>query len=78
MPYLADVSIVDRIIIGYRCVIRRFAEAAAVVAALTEAGIAPDRFRPAVEGANAASTTSFEIDLNEAQKLSLIQTDSTE
>jgi hypothetical protein len=77
LPFVAGAPIVDPIVTGYRGVIRRFRDASAVVDALEAAGISADRYEAAVAGAVSSSTTFFEISLNEAQNLSLIQTDTT-
>ena len=78
LPYIASASIVDPIVVGYRGVIRRFPDGAAVMEALEAAGISAERYQPAVSEASSSRTASFEIDLNEAQKLSIIQIDTTE
>jgi hypothetical protein len=78
LPFVAGASIVDPIVTGYRGVIRRFRDAAAVADALEAAGISADRYKAAISAAESSVTGYFKISLNEAQNLSLIQTDSTE
>lgn len=78
LPFIASVAIVDPITFGFRGVIRRFPDALAVREALQSAGIEDIRYASVVDRASDEKTNSFEIDLNEAQKLSLIQLDSTE
>jgi len=79
-PYaiLATVSIVDPIIIGYRTLVRRFADMTSVIEALEAAHIHRDRFKQLIDDINEESMTSIEINLNEGQNLSMIQTDTTE
>lgn len=77
LPYIASAAIVDPDTTGYRGVIRRFADADALRAALRKAGIDADRYQEIVEGAG-STPNFFEISLIEAQKLDVIQIDTTE
>jgi len=77
-PFLASVSIVDPIVIGFRGLIRRFKTLEDVTSALDRAGIASDRYGSAISSVRQGQPASFSIDQNEAQKLDILQTDTTE
>lgn len=78
-PYVVSCSIVGEIT-GLRGVVRRFVDIQTVESELKAVGIPYDRYSSTIAGAEAerGSTKYFDINLNEAQKLSLIQIDSTE
>ncbi len=76
-PYVVSCSIVGEIV-GFRGVVRRFKSKGDLKASLDCAGIAPDRYLKVISEEDDGKTRSFTIDLNEAQRLSVIQTDSTE
>jgi hypothetical protein len=58
--------------------IRRFTAPEEIAAALGKAGIPPDRYAEALSKFNEAPETSFEIDQNEAQKIGVLHTETTE
>lgn len=76
-PYVVSCSIVGEIV-GFRGVVRRFRDKGDLKAALDRVGIAPDRYVTVISAEDDGKTRSFPIDLNEAQRLSVIQTDTTE
>ena len=57
---------------------RTFSSESELIAALTGIGINPLRYQPAVEAVRSGSDSSFEVNLNEAQKLDILHIDSTE
>jgi len=78
-PYILSCSIVGQTT-GVRGIVRRFRNADEIVAALGGVKISEQRFKDTMGAVEAepGETRSFAIDLNEAQNLSLIQTDTTE
>jgi|UPI00047B7BEE hypothetical protein len=78
-PLVVSCSIVGEIV-GFRGVVRRFKSSEALRKEFELAGLVPDRYGEPLSSCAAESgkTKSFAIDLNEAQKLSVIQIDSTE
>lgn len=76
-PFIASCSIIGQTQ-GYRGLIRRFKDVNAVLVEIGHAGIAPKRYVGLIPDILPGAMVSFTIDLNEAQKLSLIQTDSSE
>jgi hypothetical protein len=76
--FIASVSIVDPIVVGFRGVIRRFDKIEDAIAAFQSAQIAPNRYAAVVSSIDDCQCHSFEIDLNEAQKLDILQTDTSE
>jgi hypothetical protein len=76
-PFIISCSIVGQTQ-GYRGLIRRFKDIDAVLVEIRHAGIAPKRYMDLIPDILPGAVVSFTIDLNEAQKLSLIQTDSSE
>ncbi len=78
LPYIASAAIVDPDTTGYRGVIRRFADAESLRAALREAGVDASRYQEIVDKASSDTPNYFEISLVEAQKLDVIQIDTTE
>jgi|KBSMisStaDraftv2_1062788.scaffolds.fasta_scaffold321968_2 hypothetical protein len=76
--FIASVSIVHPIMTGFSGVIRRFNRLEDVISALEAAKIAPNRYSDAVSAVRDGQCHSFEIDLNEAQKLDILQTDTSE
>ena len=78
VPYIVSCSMVGQVI-GFSGVVRRFANSDDLRSAIIQAGVPLERFEEAIVAADEVGrTASFSVDLNEAQKLSLIQTDSTE
>ncbi len=75
--YIVSCSIVGQVI-GVRGVVRRFRSHEEILQSLNRCRISADRYEAAAALARGGKTTSFEIDLNEAQLLSVIQTDTTE
>ena len=63
---------------GFSGSTRRFADAGELIEALKLSGIQADRYQSAVAVAKLGNVGSFDIDQNEAQKLSILKTDSTE
>lgn len=63
---------------GFRGVVRTFTSEGEVVSALNAAGIANERYQPAVSRARIAWGSFFEISQCEAQILDILQTDSPE
>ena len=78
-PIIVSCSIVGDIS-GFSGVVRRFRDCAALEQEFGLAGVRADRYEGALSSfvAEAGKTKSFPIDLNEAQKLSVIQIDSPE
>lgn len=78
-PIIVSCSIVGDID-GFRGVVRRFKDCKALEAEFGFAGLRPERYTDALCSfvAEVGRTKSFTIDLNEAQKLSVIQIDSPE
>lgn len=76
-PFIVSCSIVGETQ-GYRGLIRRFKDINAVLVEIRHAGVTPKRYVGLIPDLLPGATVSFTIDLNEAQKLSLIQTDSSE
>jgi hypothetical protein len=76
-PYLLSCGMVGETG-GFSSLVRRFAKKEELIADFCSAGIARDRYESLVSSADDGQTRSFEIDLNEGQKLSIILTDTTE
>lgn len=77
--FIASVSIVHPIVEGFSGVVRRFEKVEDVISALQSAHIEPRRYSAAVAALNDdCQCHSFEVNLNEAQKLDILQTDSNE
>jgi hypothetical protein len=78
-PIIVSCSIVGDIS-GFSGVVRRFRDCAALEQEFGLAGVHPDRYKGALASfvAEAGHTKSFPVDLNEAQRLSIIQIDSPE
>jgi len=57
---------------------RTFSSESELIAALTGNGINPIRYKSTLEAVRSGSDSSFEINLNEAQKLDILRIDSTE
>jgi hypothetical protein len=57
---------------------RTFSSESELIAALIGNGINPLRYQPALEAVRSGSDASFEINLNEAQRLDILHIDSTE
>jgi len=76
-PFIASCSIVGQTQ-GYRGLVRRFKEINAVLAEMDHAGIASKRYIGLIPDIVSGTVVSFNIDLNEAQKLSLVQIDTSE
>jgi hypothetical protein len=65
-------------VIGVRGVVRKFRSHEEILQSLNRCRISTDRYKAAAALASGGRTVSFDIDLNEAQLLSVIQTDTTE
>jgi len=78
-PYVVSCSIVGQPV-GVRGVVRRFGSKDQLIKALNLTEIEPERYNVAISTVDTdpGETKSFHVDLNEAQRLSVIQTDSTE
>ena len=76
--FIASLSIVDPIVTGFRGVIRRFNSVDDVVAAFTLVRIAPQRYASTLSSIHDGQCHSFEIDVNEGQKLDILHIDTTE
>jgi hypothetical protein len=76
--FIASVSIVDPVVVGFRGVVRRFNKVEDAIAAFQSARIAPDRYASVISAIDDCQCHSFEVNLNEAQKLDILQTDTTE
>lgn len=76
-PFIVSCSIVGQIQ-GFRGLVRRFKNVDTVLEEIGHAGITSKRYEGLVSNINPGAMISFTIDLNEAQKLSLIQTDTSE
>jgi hypothetical protein len=63
---------------GFRGVVRRLASLDEVCDALGSAGVARERYAALICDFKPGSKASFDINLNEAQKLGIIQTDTSE
>jgi hypothetical protein len=79
LPIIVSCSIVGDIT-GFRGVVRRFRDCKRLEQEFGFAGLSPHRYQDVLSSflAEAGKTKSFPIDLNEAQKLSVIQIDSPE
>jgi hypothetical protein len=77
-PYIASVSIVHPDVVGFRGVVRRFTTKHEIVNALEHAGIERSRYADALTEIDGGSYCCFAVTQNEAQKLQILQTDSTE
>jgi len=76
--YIASVSIVHPDVAGFRGVVRRFTNKQEITHALEGASIEPRRYADALAAIDGGSYCCLEVDQNEAQKLQILQTDSTE
>jgi hypothetical protein len=78
-PYVVSCSMVG-VVTGFRGVVRRFKNLERLTSELKTVGVAAERYSAHMQaiGSEPGHTKSFSISLNEAQNLSLIQTDSTE
>lgn len=76
--FIASVSIVDPVVVGFRGVIRRFNKIEDAIAAFESARISPSRYAAVVSAIEDCQCHSFEINLNEAQRLDILQTDTSE
>lgn len=78
-PIIVSCSIVGDIS-GFSGVVRRFKDCQSLEHEFGSAGVHPERYQGVLSSflAEAGRTKSFPIDLNEAQKLSIIQIDSSE
>ena len=78
-PYVVSCSMVGEVV-GFSGLVRRFRSKEDFTAALIQAGIQSERYESAVIAVDQVQgqTKQFSVNLNEAQKLSLIHTDSTE
>lgn len=75
--YIVSCSIIGQVT-GVRGVVRTFRSHEEILQSLNSCRISADRYEAATALASGGKTVSFEIDLNEAQLLSVIQTDTTE
>jgi hypothetical protein len=78
LPYIVSAAIVDPDTTGFRGLIRRFADAKSLRAALAGVGIDASRSQGIVDNAATNAPNYFEVSLVEAQKLDVIQIDTTE
>jgi hypothetical protein len=78
-PYVVSCPMVG-VVTGFRGVVRRFESRDRLTSELEKIGIAAERYSVPIQaiGEEPGQTKSFPISLNEAQNLSVIQTDSTE
>jgi len=78
-PYVVFCSMVGEVV-GFSGVVRRFRSKEDLTVAPIQAGIQSDRYESAVIAVDQvqSGTKQFSVNLKEAQKLSLIHTDSTE
>jgi len=76
--FIASVSIVDLVVVGFHGVVRRFNKVEDVVAALESVRIAPSRYSGAITDIGDGRCHSFVVDVNEAQKLDILHTDTSE
>lgn len=76
-PFIVSCSIVGDIH-GFSGVVRRFETIDAVITDLRSAHIAPERYVGVISQLRQGTAISFDVDLNEAQKLAIIQTDTSE
>jgi hypothetical protein len=63
---------------GFRASERKFSDIDAIISALEGVKISQVRYREAIKALGDHAASDFAVDLNEAQQLSIIQTDSTE
>jgi hypothetical protein len=63
---------------GYAASSRRFFDHLEIVKALNDAGIDAERYENALRRVLAGEQGSFDLDQNEAQKLGVLQTDTSE
>lgn len=76
-PYVVSCSMVGQTG-GFSGVVRRFKSKEEFAADLEAVGISVDRYSSALSAVDAGRTQSFDINLNEAQRLSVILTETTE
>lgn len=76
-PFIVSCSIVGDIH-GFSGVVRRFETLDGIITNLRNAQIPPERYVGIISQLRPGTTISFGIDLNEAQKLAIIQTDTSE
>jgi len=76
-PYIVSCSMVGETG-GFSGMVRRFRSKEEFAADLDAVGISSERYSPALSTVDAGKTQSFDISLNEAQRLSVILTDTTE
>jgi len=63
---------------GFNSLQRNLVTESQMIEALKEAGISDSRFKLAIEQAKNDAGSSFEVSQNEAQKLSILHTDTSE
>jgi hypothetical protein len=63
---------------GFNSLQRSLGTESETIEALREAGISDERFDLAIERARSGAESSFEVSQNEAQKLSVLHTDTSE
>lgn len=78
-PYVVSCSMIGEIT-GFRGVVRRFRRKDILTSELETVGVTAERYSLPIQAVDEepGQTKSFPINLNEAQNLSVIQTDSTE
>jgi hypothetical protein len=76
--FIASVSIVDPVVTGFHGVVRRFNKVEDAIAAFESVRISPQRYMDCVSSIDDCQCHSFEIDVNEAQKLDILHTDTSE
>ena len=77
-PYVVSVSIVHPDVVGFRGVVRRFTSKQEIVHAFEVAGLDKVRYADALAAIDGGSYCCIDVNQNEAQKLQVLQTDSTE
>jgi hypothetical protein len=64
--------------IGFRASERRFSNIGEILSAFRTAEVRPELYEPAISALDSYAITEFNVTLNEAQRLSIVQTDTTE
>ena len=77
-PYIVSVSIVHPDVAGFRGIVRRSASKQETVQAFDVAGINQTRYAAALASIDSGSFCCIGVNQNEAQRLQILQTDSSE
>jgi hypothetical protein len=76
--YIVSVSIIHPDVAGFRGIVRRLASKQEIIHAFDVAGINQARYTDALAAIDRGSYCCIDVSQNEAQRLQVLQTDSTE